>query len=224
MAFRTIGERLVARSTRDMGSISAGRSELSRDVTVAVLADNGRAVRWPGHDMRQYELLDRVLADEDLPRRAVLAVTDPAQWRTPTDIVIVSHDPERRYLRELLSRHEGMIAAWVKSPDTGFYAVPYTLTINGVARNLTFNPDWFLRVGDDVLVVETKMDGDTSEENRAKLRGATEYFAAINRLGEGRSGRYYPKFLSPSDYTAFFDSLADGSYPTFLSLLEADLR
>ena len=180
MAFKTTTERLVARPTSGLVTQSVGRSELSREATVALRTDNGRAIRWPGHDTRQYDLLDQVLDDQGVPRRAIIEVTDETRWQTPVDLVIVSHDPERAFLRELLARGRASgVRAWIKSPDSGFYSVPYVITRNGITRNLGFNPDWFVLVGDDVLVIETKMNGDKSDENRAKLKGATDYFARV---------------------------------------------
>lgn len=224
MSLTTTSERLVPRSTKDLVVRSASRAELARHTTIALRTDNGRAIRWPGHDTGQYDLLDEVLDDRTVPRGAVIEVTDQLRWRTPVDLVIVSHEPERGFLRELLARGEAAgVHAWVKSPDSGFYSVPYAITRNGNTRNLGFNPDWFIAVGDDILVVETKMNEDTKDENRAKIKSATEYFAKVNELRAGKPGRYYFYLLSPSDYTAFFDDAAAGKYPDFLPTLQAEL-
>lgn len=226
MAVKTIKEQLVRVSTKDLVAQSVGRRELARDSTIALRTDNERAIRWPSHDTGQYDLLDDILGDEDLPRRALITVTDERRWGTPLDVVIVTHTPERAFLQELVNRGEACgVDAWVKSPDKGFYAVPYTVTVSKVTKNLTFNPDWFLRIGDDILVIETKMDGDTSEENKAKLRAATDYFGKLNakRSADGKLGTYHFYLLTPADYKAFFDAVCAGACAEFVSTLQAQL-
>lgn len=226
MAFRTTGSRLDIRSTSGLQAQSVGRSELWRQASVALRTDNGRAIRWPEHDAGQYDLLDAVLGETDaMPGKAVIQVTAASDWRTPVDVVLVSHEPERRFLRDLLKPQAGNgVRAWIKSPDAGFYAIPYVLVANGVVRNATFNPDWFLCVKDAVLVVETKADGDRSPENRAKLIGAEDHFRTINAARASVGDRCHFFFLSPVDYPAFFDACRDGTYASFVPRLQADLR
>jgi type III restriction enzyme len=223
---RIVRETLETRSTADLTGGSIGRSELARDTTIALRTDNDRAIRLDGHEVGQYELLDEILTDQNRRLGAVAQVTDARVWRTPVDVVIVSFGPERAFLDGLLRRPNACgIDDWIKSPDSSFYGVPYTLTRAGVTRNQTFNPDWFLRRGDEILVVETKADGDASEENKAKLRGATEWFDRVNALLEaaGSPRRYSFCFLGQSDVDPFFDALCDGRYATFLSRLQAEL-
>lgn len=226
VAVQTIREELVALSTADMAVQGVGRSELNRETTIALRTDNDLAIRWPGHDSGQYGLLDQIVADQNRRHGAVTQVTDERTWRTPLDVVIVSHGPERAFLDELLHRPAACsIDDWVKSPDSGFHPVPFTLAKAGVTRNAKFNPDWFLRRGDHVLVVETKADGDASDENRAKLAGASEWFSRINaKLAEaGSAKRYFFCFLGQSDIAPFFDAVCDGSYQDFLSNLQEEL-
>ena len=80
----------------------------------------------------------------------------------------------------------------------------------------------FLKIGNDILVLELKMDDDISDENKAKLKYAREHFERVNGLQKKQ--RYYFKFLSPESYDAFFESIRDKSYPKFKSSLEADLE
>jgi type III restriction enzyme len=222
----TINETLVSLSTAALVSQSVGRSELARDTAIAVRTDNGRAIRLPGHDTGQYDLLDQVIADPRRRHGAVIEIPNERAWRTPLDLVIVSFNPEQTFLRALFRRAEACaVEAWVKAPDAGFYGLPYTITRAGVVRNQTFNPDWFLRRGDDVLVVETKADGDVSAENRAKLRDATGWFGRLNSLLAAAAAprRYYFYFLGLSDIEPFFDAVCDGSHPDFLSRIQSEL-
>lgn len=213
-------ERLVVNGTRDMRDQSLGRSELRANATIALLTDNRRAVRIPGHDNRQGELLDDVLRD-DLPRHAVFEQHDPLRWRTPVDVVVVRSSPERDFLDLLFTRGpEADVTSWVKSPDSGFYSIPYTIRQD---ENRTFNPDWILRVGDDMVVVETKEDGDAAPKNKAKMKGATDFLSLVNakRATErpDEPGTYRFFFLSPCDYKAFFDAMEAGTLGSFVSRL-----
>ena len=86
----------------------------------------------------------------------------------------------------------------------------------------SFNPDFFIIIGNDILVLEIKADADVSDENRAKLKYAREHFDRINNLQSEH--RYYFKFLSPQSYDLFFQSLREGEYPDFKSEMEANLE
>jgi type III restriction enzyme len=83
--------------------------------------------------------------------------------------------------------------------------------------NENFNPDFFLLLKDshDVLVVEIKHDeaGDDNR-NKAKFRDAKAHFKRLNEVLEEaeQPWRYYFYFLSPEDYTMFFDRIRDGKY------------
>ena len=85
----------------------------------------------------------------------------------------------------------------------------------------SFNPDFFIKIGRDILVVEIKMDTDISCENKAKLRYARQHFNRVNKLQS--EYKYYFKFLSPSSYDIFFHDLREGKYKTFKSKIEAEL-
>jgi type III restriction enzyme len=222
-AVTTTHDALVTRSTKELVVQSAARGEIGNDVTIAVRTDNNRAIRIPDH-AGDYDLLDTIIADPERKMRAVIMVTDERMWRTPVDVVIVSHGPERAFLGELFGRANACgIDDWVKSPDAGFYGVPFT--VPNTTRQATFNPDWFLRIGDWVLVVETKIDGDLAAENRAKLRDAAEWFTGINDklAAAGSAKRYFFYFLGSSDIAPFFDAICDGSYVDFLGELQHGL-
>jgi type III restriction enzyme len=191
-AVTTVHDQLLTRSTKELVVQSVSRSEIGGDVTIAVRTDNNRAIRTRDHE-GDYDLLDTIISDPDRRMRAVVMVSEEGSWRTPLDVVIVSHTPERTFMSELFSR-PGPIDDWVKSPDTGFYGVPYT--VPNTIRQATFNPDWFLRLGNHVLAAETKTDGDLADENRAKLRDATEWFTHLNeKLAQAGSAK--PKFHGP---------------------------
>lgn len=134
-------------------------------------------------------------------------------YKTPVDIVFTTLEPERKFVSMLTSdRVAAYIDAWVKSRDVGFYSIDYQK--NKGSKFKGFNPDFFIKVGESILVVETKADGDYSEENRAKLRAGKRHFELLNNQlqGQGISQRYYFDFLSPVDYNTFFEFIIDGRF------------
>jgi len=71
--------------------------------------------------------------------------------------------------------------------------------------------EWVI-VGEKVIVVETKSDGDDSDENKAKYRAAKRHFMLLNDelAQQGINEKYYFCFLSPIDYNAFAQYIIDG--------------
>ena len=103
-----------------------------------------------------------------------------------------------------------------------------TKTLRNGAVFKGFNPDFFIKIGENILVAETKSDGDISEENCAKYRAAKRHFELLNaELAKvGIQEKYYFNFLCPSDYSAYFQYIKDGRIFTsnFHGVLEDDLE
>jgi type III restriction enzyme len=132
------------------------------------------------------------------------------------------YKPERDFIKRLVREESAKkIDAWIKSPDVGFYSVEYSWQKGTHPKQGSFNPDFFIKIGNDILVVEIKTDEDISGENRAKLKYAREHFNRVNSLQS--ECRYYFKFLSPQSYDLFFQSLREGQYRDFKSEIEANL-
>ncbi|SHK92012.1 type III restriction enzyme [Hespellia stercorisuis DSM 15480] len=132
-------------------------------------------------------------------------------YKTPVNMVFATLEPERKFISMLtsdeLSPH---IDAWVKARDTGFYTIDYQK--NKGSKFKGFNPDFFVKVGDAVLVIEIKADGDISEENKAKYKAAKRHFELLNLelQNKGIKQRYYFDFLSPVDYKTYMKYVIDG--------------
>jgi type III restriction enzyme len=114
------------------------------------------------------------------------------------------------------------IDAWIKSLDVGFYSIEYSWRKGEHPKQGSFNPDFFIKIDKNIIVVEIKMDNDVSDENRAKLRYSKEHFDRVNGLQKEQ--RYYFKFLSPGSFDLFFKALNNGTYKDFKSELEAKLE
>ncbi|MEA3222289.1 MAG: DEAD/DEAH box helicase family protein [Thermodesulfobacteriota bacterium] len=173
-------------------------------------------------DEKDRKVLEEVLEDETLPVYALQKVGNVFDFKTPVNTAFASHKPERDFIKRLAGEENArFIDAWVKSPDVGFYRIDYSWRKGEHQEHQSFNPDFFIKVGDDILVIEIKDDGDISPENKGKLRYAREHFGRVNSLQSRQ--RYYFKFLSSKSYDVFFQKLRDGEYREFTSELEADL-
>ena len=132
----------------------------------------------------------------------------------------------------MLFSNAQLFDAFVKMPDRGGYAFPYSYkparTGKTHVSNETFNPDFFVRVKDshDILVVEIKAEGDDSNRNRAKCRDGLKHFETLNaRLATaGEPWRYHFYFLSPDDFAIFFDQVKEDKFAGWKSGLMQDLR
>lgn len=155
---------------------------------------------------------------------------DVARFKTPANVLYASHKPERTFSALLFERSE-LIEAFIKPPDQGCYAFPYSYKPVRTGKthvvNENFNPDFFLRLKDshDVLVVEIKQDGDDNNRNKAKFRDANAHFKRLNEVltEAAKPWRYHFYFLSPEDYTMFFDRIQDGKYNGWRSGLMREL-
>jgi len=205
-------------STRRINKNSIGVGSLRRDSTVF----------WDDYSMTLGEAPDRKLLkeleeDENLPRKALIKAENKYNFKTPLNVALASYEPERRFIRGLTAEQTAKaIDAWIKSLDMGFYSIEYSWRKGEHPKQGSFNPDFFIKVGNDIIVVEIKMDGDVSDENKAKLRYSKEHFARVNELQ--KEHRYYFKFLSPGSYDLFFKALREKTYKEFRSELEAKLE
>jgi type III restriction enzyme len=155
---------------------------------------------------------------------------ESAAFKSPWNVHYASHKPEREFSTSLF-QNANLFDAFVKMPNTGGYAFPYSYKPAKAARthvaNENFNPDFFLKVAvkTDILVVEVKTDDDDSNRNRAKCRDGLKHFETLNeRLqAAGEAWRYHFFFLSPEDYTSFFEKVKNSTYVGWRSGLMQEL-
>lgn len=150
-----------------------------------------------------------------LPQAMRLVVT--ANFKCPSNLLVTRYKPEQKFIEHVVA-HAELFDAYFKNADSGFYSFPYSfkssVRATTHARTENFNPDFFLKLAgqDVVLVVEIKADGDDDSRNRAKLRDAKEHFNRLNEQLEatGKPWRYHFYFLSPEDYGTFFAAVREG--------------
>lgn len=175
------------------------------------------------------ELIKEVYSNS--PRKNVIEVENKYAYKCPLGVVILSHSNELDFGKYIIrNEYAQKIDAWIKSVDRGFYDIPYTYRTgspSSLARGgghqkwVNFNPDFFIKIGNNILVVEIKSDEDLTEENKAKLKYAKMHFDELNNKQTLR--KYFFNFLSPQDFSHFFEAIKGGHYQNYRSNLETDL-
>jgi len=209
-------------STAQRPKDSVGMAALRRgDVTV--FADE-HSVRLSNEDM--VPLLEEVRDNETLPRAAWHYVSNTFLFKTPLNIVLADHKPERDFVKQLIKPEKSQtIDAWIKSTDRDFYPIEYAWRKGEHPKRGYFNPDFFVKKGNDVLVIEIKGDeevDDPSDENKGKYRYARQHFETLNQ--QQNESRYFFHFLSPRDYDTFFEFVRAGNHDSFVSALDVKLE
>ena len=218
LRFRIQEERLKKLNTKQIDKNSLGIGNLRRDSSI--FYDEYSLNKGEAEDKK---LLKDLQNDETLPISALIYIQNKYNLKTPLNIALASYKPEREFIKRLTEEENvKKIDAWIKSLDMGFYSIDYSWRKGEHPKQGSFNPDFFIKIGDDILVIEIKMDKDASEENKAKLKYARAHFNRINRFQ--RNQKYYFKFLSPESYDLFYQAIRTGEYRKFKSKLEASLE
>ncbi len=159
----------------------------------------------------------------------VIPVLNRYDFKTPLNAAIADSDNERRFINGLLQADNVMrYDAWIKSTSMRFYEIDYAWKKGEHPKRGKFSPDFFIKAGDLIVVVEIKGDEELrepSEENRKKNEYALSHFARVNAyLEEMKSAtRYKFMFLTGQNFNKFFKSLRDGTLAFFRSELDVKL-
>ncbi len=207
-------------STSNMPTKSSALSALTKEAKV-FYDDQSFQV---SHDDDRRRLEEVTSEESEYPAKASTRVPNSYLFKSPVNLVLTTHRPEREFTRRLFETEvAGQLAAWVKAPDVGWYEIAFSWRKADHTKRGRFFPDLFLLLQDQrhVLVVEIKDDDDETDENRAKLRHATDHFERLNGLQSAR--KYHMKFVSPISYDAFFQSVRSGTSVEYVSALQAKL-
>jgi type III restriction enzyme len=163
--------------------------------------------------------------DETRPVSSMEKVENVYNFKTPLNLVISDHKPERLFIRRLIAQKKSKaVDSWIKSTDQDFYPIEYSWKKGEHPKRGRFNPDFFIKIGNSILVVEIKGDEEISEpsdENKAKYKAAKNHFKILNEQQDKL--KYYFNFLTPGDYDYYFDHLRNGNF-NFSSKLDAELE
>ncbi len=153
-------------------------------------------------------------------------VGNSSDFRTPANLVIADARPERTFVRMLCERDNAKVVdAWLKNTPVGFYAIEYAWKKGEHPKRGEFSPDFFIKQGDGVFVVEIKGDeeiSDPSPENVKKHEFAAAHFHRLNQWlqRDGLSVCYQFNMLTPRDYGKFFTKLRERELAGFRSELD----
>lgn len=169
------------------------------------------------------------LLTEELGIKYQIKVPNSFLFKTPFNLIHTISNPEKEFLKHLIAEENASkIDAFIKSKDRGLYDFQYTWRKWEHPVTEKFNPDFFIRSWNTVLVVEIK--GTESErsyssdfiKNRAKYKQAKKHFEALNAFLKEKwiDYQYYFHFCSPKDYKAFFKYLQNGNIWDYASRLD----
>ncbi len=155
-----------------------------------------------------------------------VAIPNDSDFKTPLNIVIADAKPERRFVRELCSRDNAQkLNAWLKNTPVGFYFIEYAWKKGEHPKRGEFSPDFFIKQGERIFVVEIKGDEeitDLSPENVKKHEYTRVHFEQLNDWleKEKHPTRYQFNMLTPKDFNKFFNQLKNTDLVGFRSELD----
>lgn len=138
--------------------------------------------------------------------------------------------PERRFVRELCNHENAVhLDAWLKNTPVGFYFIEYAWKKGEHPKRGEFSPDFFLKHGEQIFVVEIKGDEEIKEpapENIKKYEYAQAHFIRLNEWlkKEGQPNRYQFNMLTPTSYNIFFQKLRENDLSGFRSELDVIMQ
>lgn len=200
--------------TKVRGNETISVGSLRRDTSVFYTGDYNSEIV----NENTREIFEEVKEDRDF--RGNFFEKNPFLFKTPIDVVFTNSTPEEIFVKNLCKNENAeVVSAWLKSRNQSFYHIEYSLTRQDsrhTKKQQKFNPDFFILIKKDgieyIAVVEIKADGDDSPENKAKNKYAKEHFRELNQIlkDAGVEQKYIFHFLSPCNYTEFFDHLRNG--------------
>jgi type III restriction enzyme len=217
---------LLTLSTKERQAESCSAAELRRGDKSVFYPPNCEAT-LPDEQVEFFK--DIVDPDGDF-RAGREPIANTHDFKTPLNLAIADATPERKFIRLLCQRDNAkVIDAWLKNTPQKFYWIEYAWKRGEHPKRGEFSPDFFLKLGDTLFVVETKGDeeiSDPSPENVKKYQYASEHFERLNEwlASEGLSARYQFNFVTPKDYNKFFQQLRKGELQGFQSALDIALK
>ncbi|MGG6832798.1 UNVERIFIED_CONTAM: DEAD/DEAH box helicase family protein [Streptococcus canis] len=151
-------------------------------------------------------------------------------FKTPQFGIVTTGNPEKEFLDRLTTNTEVVknFDSFIKSDDMNFYSIDYSWQKGSHHKNGQFNPDWFIKQGDNIIAVEIKDDSQISDpdaENIGKNKAATKHFELLNEysIKTDSPTRYKFTFLTPKDFDIFFKKLAERDVMNYKSQLDVKL-
>jgi type III restriction enzyme len=169
------------------------------------------------------------ILEEEVWKKYFKEVKNSYLFKTPSNIVFAWSTPENQFIDLLVREENNEIINWFfKSKDRWFYDFSFTWRKWEHPKIDNFNPDFFIKSWDNIIVIEIKWN-ETSKEystdfikNKAKYFQALKHFEKLNIFLESRliNQKYYFHFCSPSDYKTLFRYIKTWNIEFFKSKIE----
>ena len=216
---------LLTFSTKERPAVSVSAAELRRgDKTVFYIPDSDKRISDEQRDFFNF------VKDPDGDYRAgSTLVSNSHDFKTPCNIVIADSNTERTFIRQLCDRENAQsIDGWLKNSSQRYYSIEYAWKKGEHPKRGDFSPDFFIKKGNTVYVVEIKDDSeidDPSPENQKKFEYAHDHFERLNQwlTREGVGTNYQFNFLTPKSFNKFFIQLRTDQALGFRSDLDVVL-
>jgi type III restriction enzyme len=211
---------MISTTTRQAESCSA--AELRRGSKTVFYSDGCTATL----NDEQKEFFAEVVDPDGEFVNGRVEIGNPADFKTPVNLAIADATPERKFMRELTDRRNNQhLDAWLKNAAMNFYSLEYAWKKGEHPKRGEFNPDFFIKQGERIFVVEIKDDGEIPEpspENVKKHEYASAHFERLNDWlkKDEQTIRYQFNMLAPRDFDAFFQKLREGALAGFRSQLD----
>jgi type III restriction enzyme len=216
---------LQVTNTNQRQDVSVSAAELRRgDKTVFYTPDTLAMI-----PDEQREFFGQVVDPDGDYRAGSEKIPNSHDFKTPCNLAIADSTPERKFIRNLCQRDNAeVIDGWLKSAPQRFYSIEYAWKKGEHPKRGEFGPDFFIKTGKTIFVVEIKDDDeitDPSQENQKKFEYAREHFDRLNAWlkRDGIDRGYQLNFLTPKDFNKFFIKLREGSALGFRSDLDVAL-
>ncbi len=209
-------------STRQRQADSVSAAELRRDKTYYFTDQTRQTLKE-----EQLEFFEEMAEEGSGYKR--IPIANRHDFKTPLNAVIADSEPEKKFINTLRDQSNlPHYEAWLKSTATRFYEIDYAWKKGEHPKRGKFSPDFFIKAGDLILVVEIKGDEELkepSEENRKKNEYAVAHFKRVNQQLEqiGSPFRYQFNFLTQRSFGHYFQFLRDGKITQYKSDLDAKL-
>ena len=231
VSYDTSAKQLDYKYTKDRQKDSCSAAELSRDKSIFYRSDC--ATHLPEE---QRDFFNELQDEDGNYAGKAFTIDNDYNFKTPVNLVIADSNPERRFIRNLCDTEIAkFIDGWLKNTSMGFYSVEYAWSRTTdrkkgaphIKRGM-FSPDFFIKQGKQIFVVEIKDDSeisDPSPENIKKHEYATEHFKLVNKwLNDSGKEMYYQfNMLTPRDYSIFFEILGHRELVNYRSHLDANI-
>lgn len=169
------------------------------------------------------------ILEEEIGKKYLIYLPNSFLFKTPFNLIHTNSTPERDFIVHLTAEENiKFIDSFIKSKDRGFYDFEYSWRKGEHPTTDNFNPDFFIKSGKNILVIEIKWNESEKQyssdfiKNRSKYKQAKKHFESLNTLLQERwiDYQYYFHFCSPKDYKAFFKYLQNGNIENYTSRLD----